>query len=303
MIRLVTYNIDGLPESVDLRELPWPLRPITWVYKILKKTTIVPINDNGNKKEMMKQMSAMLADLHADAIAVQEDFNYHDDLFSSLPMGSHGFMGGIDIKKLFSSVSWLPYPRIKADGLCLLASRRVKVNAMDIVRWKKSYGYFTHANDKLIKKGFRYYSVTIDRELELDIYVVHLDADFYNAESCPNVEKDVAARKSQLQQLVQYISDKDSDNPIIILGDFNSSPNNVWDMANIYTNFTYLISQGYHYTIDEAVPQDKDVDRLFVINNTRSHHRVKAMKSFFDKEFEGLSDHYPLIVDIDYERV
>lgn len=292
-----------MPEKVDLMDLPWPLKPIAWVYKAFKKTTIVSVNDNDNMADNMIVISRMLANRQPDVVAVQEDFNYHKFLFTLLPMASHGFMGGIDIKKIFSSVSWLPYPRIKADGLCLLTSRRVKVNAMDIVRWKKSYGYFTHANDKLIKKGFRYYSVTIDRELELDIYVVHLDADFYNAESCPNVEKDVAARKSQLQQLVQYICDKDSDNPIIILGDFNSSPNNVWDVANIYTNFTYLISQGYHYTIDEAVPQDKDVDRLFVINNTRSHHRVMAIKSFFDKEFKGLSDHYPLIVDIDYERV
>lgn len=41
MIKILTYNVDGLPESLDLNNLPWILKPIAWIYKLIKGTTIV----------------------------------------------------------------------------------------------------------------------------------------------------------------------------------------------------------------------------------------------------------------------
>ena len=38
-IKLATYNIDGLPEQLDLNDLPWLFKPIAWVYKMFKGTT------------------------------------------------------------------------------------------------------------------------------------------------------------------------------------------------------------------------------------------------------------------------
>ena len=40
-IKVATYNIDGLPDKIDLKELPWTLKPVCWVYKLIKGTTEV----------------------------------------------------------------------------------------------------------------------------------------------------------------------------------------------------------------------------------------------------------------------
>ena len=76
-IKVITYNIDGLPDSIDLKTLPWYLKPIAWLYGLFKHTTILPINDNQNKAESMKEISRRLYQEDVDIIAVQEDFNYH----------------------------------------------------------------------------------------------------------------------------------------------------------------------------------------------------------------------------------
>ena len=40
-LKLITYNIDGLPEKLDLNDLPLILRPIAWVYKLIKKRELL----------------------------------------------------------------------------------------------------------------------------------------------------------------------------------------------------------------------------------------------------------------------
>ena len=123
-LKILTYNIDGLPESLDLNDLPCILKPIMWIYKLIKKTTIVKINDNKDTSNKMKQISKFLLDSNADIIGVQEDFNYHNELTSELydtySLGTYS--GGFDISKIFSSVECLtnfPLPRFKADGMNL----------------------------------------------------------------------------------------------------------------------------------------------------------------------------------------
>lgn len=79
-IKLVTYNIDGLPETIDLKDLPWFLKPFSWLYKLIRGTTVLHINDNINKWANMIEISQYLGSTNADIIAVQEDFNYHNEL-------------------------------------------------------------------------------------------------------------------------------------------------------------------------------------------------------------------------------
>ena len=47
-LRIVSYNIDGLPEKLNLADLPWYLTPIAWAYKAVKGTTEIRINDGSN---------------------------------------------------------------------------------------------------------------------------------------------------------------------------------------------------------------------------------------------------------------
>jgi predicted glycosyltransferase involved in capsule biosynthesis len=65
----------------------------------------------------------------------------------------------------------------------------------EIIPWEKSHGYFSHANDKLTMKGFRHYILKKNVSF-LDVYIVHLDADFYHPENCSDVSKDIATRKA-----------------------------------------------------------------------------------------------------------
>ena len=282
-VRIVTYNIDGLPDTLNLGDLPWCLKPIAWVYKLFKKTTEVRINDGTNRAENMNNISEYLNSLNADIIAVQEDFNYHNELMSNLKCYKDStHTGDISLDNLFSKTEWRPLPRFKADGLNLITNNRITVNDEDIVRWKRSNGYISHANDKLTHKGFRYYSITVDN-IDIDLYILHMDADFYDPNNCPDVSKDVKARKKQIEQLVEYINKKNSNNPIIITGDTNSTDNYAWDVENIQI----LLNEGFI----EAKPNENDVDRLFYKGD------INVLNASYGEG--GLSDHRPLIVDIE----
>jgi hypothetical protein len=295
-IKLATYNIDGLPEQLDLNDLPWLLKPIVWVYKLLKGTTVVTINDNHDTDRNTLGISNYFFTISPDIIGVQEDFNYHDTLMSCLKdYSSSTFTGKIDFSDMFHSIKWFPYPRFKADGLNLITKNsRVKVRSEEIIKWKKSYGYFTHANDRLTTKGFRAYILSIDN-VEIDVYILHMDADFYNPDICPDVSGDIKARKSQLEQLSEYIINRNASRPSIIMGDTNSTEKYEWDRENIKSYLLNPINSTGLMYIQEAVPANYiDVDRIFYINPISSTHAIEMKNCFFDPEI-CYSDHKPLM--------
>ena len=301
-LKIMTYNVNGLPGTIDLSTLPWVLRPLAWLYRLFKKSYVVSLGgtQEGNI-ERAKKISHYLDVSDADIIAVQEDFNYHSELCSRL--GGYGtgcHLGGFHLPKLFSTTEWwsyFPFPRFKADGLSIFTkSSRVEITNEHIVRWDKSYGYISHANDLMTHKGFRLYELTVDGDLQIDVYIVHMDADFYDKETCPDVQGDIIARRTQLTQLTNFIMDrKDNCNyrPVIIMGDTNCSPNNEWDVENIND---YLLTpfRKYIWTyILEAIPTGFcDVDRLFIINDIRSKAHVSVSHCGYDTNTK-LSDHKP----------
>jgi len=303
-IKIATYNIDGLPDYLDLNDLPWILKPISWIYKLIKKTTIIKINDDSDTPEKIKKIGKVLLDSDSDIIGVQEDFNYHSELMESLSENYNcgTYSGGFDLKNLFKSTEWktmFPLPRFKADGINIINKKsRINVIKEEIISWNDGYGYFNHANDLLTHKGFRYYSLIIDGEYKLDVYVLHMDADFYNETTCPDVSGDIEARKLELKQLTNFILDK-ADNgantPSIIIGDTNSSNDYYWDVNNINYNLLYPINASAHLSIKEAVPDNyMNVDRIFYINNSHSNYDVQLIECYFDLDIERLSDHKPL---------
>lgn len=303
-LKIATYNIDGLPESLDLRQLPWVLRPLAWLYRLVKGTYIVRVNDNDGVAGKIAEMSRRLAELKPDIIAVQEDFNYHVELMSGLQgygCGTH--TGGIEPK----NVRWLPYPRCKADGLELLVRKDMAmIDDETIIPWQKSHGYFSHASDKLTMKGFRHYTLTVGDCVEIDVYVVHMDADFYHPIKCPDVNKDVAARRSQLKQLSDYIIrkfDEGCDRPAIILGDTNCNYNYEWDRDLIdYYLLRWINNFGGTAVVEECGWYNNSfVDRIFVVNNYRSRHWLTPVPCVPYTAFRGLSDHLPIIAEIEIE--
>lgn len=295
-LKVITYNVDGLPQELDLNDLPWYLKPITWIYKLFKKTTIIKINDNPNIANNMKEISKYLSKSDADIIGVQEDFNYHSELMSNLNEYESGsYIGGFNLAKIK-----IGFPvRFKTDGLNLLFKKAIATPFSEkIVNWNKSYGYISHANDKLTTKGFRYYDLLLYGKYPLNVYVLHMDADFYNPESCKDVSKDVEARKSQLKQVVDHIKCETFSgnwNPIIIIGDTNSYNKYDWDKENLEINLTHEINHINGLIIKEAIPTNfEDCDRIFYINHSLSDYDLVLKDCYFDKNIK-LSDHFPLV--------
>lgn len=307
-IKVITYNIDGLPETLDLNDLPIVLRPIAWLYRLFKKTTIVRINDDTNKEDKIKAISRWLASENADIIAVQEDFNFHKELIYHLVgYNSCTHTGGFDIKNLFASVEWrtkFPFPRFKADGLNLITKeRRIRVYDETIVPWKKSYGYFNHANDMLTHKGYRQYRIVVDNAFIVVVYVLHMDADFYYQD--PNIIDDIEARKAQLKQLTEDIKQEYEAGlkyPCIVMGDFNSTRKFLWDVENVYENFVKVIGDIDGLTICEAGMTD-DVDRVFVINSIYAGCKIRTASCKLVDVEGNLSDHRPYVVEFNIDKL
>ena len=297
-IKIISYNVDGLPSQIDLRLLPWVLRPVAWIYKLVKGTTIVKVNDNQDVEQKARKIGQMIAKTGADIVAVQEDFNYHAEMMSEAGDGYNcaTHTGGFDISRLFSTTEWwsrFPLPRFKADGLNILTRKnRVKVYHERIIGWEKSCGYISHANDLLTHKGFRHYIVRVG-DCPIDLYVVHMDADFYYQSH--DAGGDVEARRSQFGQLSDYIKERlleGAIRPVIIVGDTNCRMGNVWDDS----------SDILHERLDglrEALAVNyTDVDRLFYINNPLSTYELTVVSCQFEKSVR-LSDHYPLVVEFE----
>lgn len=290
-LKVLTYNVDLLPQNLNLKDLPWWLQPVRWIYKLVKKTNLITINDNITNAY---GIGKYLLECNADIIAVQEDFNYHTEMYYSTVKNIYDdttHTGKID----FNNIKWFPYPKFKADGLNLLVKKGIKIFLEDIVKWNKSYGYFSNANDLLTTKGFRFYNI-IFNGVTLDVYNIHMDADFYNGSI--NVDKDLEARCSQFEQLVEYIKlrkNSNIHNPIIIMGDTNSYDKYDWDVNNIKVHLIHELDHEFEFSVNEALPHNfSDCDRIFYINNVYSDFELRLKECYFDVDTK-LSDHYPLI--------
>lgn len=294
-IKVVSYNIDGLPEKIDLRKLPLVLRPIACVYKLFKGTTLVTVNNDSGKAAKIAEIGRRISEAGADILCVQEDFNYHDELVKALPGYRCGtYQGGFDLSKLFSHVKWFPFPRFKADGLNIFV-KGMDIISEEIIPWEKSYGYLTHASDKLAMKGFRHYKLCKDT-LFLEVYIVHMDADFYDPEKCPDVSKDIAARKAQLQQLTEYILLHRNMNPTLVIGDFNSTEKYEWDREHVNKYFLEPLNDGHGMCVWEITPDNHtDVDRIFCGRGDLHIHSLEERECSFLLGYEGLSDHFPIM--------
>lgn len=296
-IKVITYNVDGLPEFIDLSSLPWKLKPIAWIYKIFKGTTLVKVNDNRNGMLNATNISKYFCKSNADIIGVQEDFNYNHLLVKYLRNYYEGtFSGEIDLSKIKDLVKWFPIPRIKLDGLNIFIKNNICICNEFIQKWNKSHGYFSHANDKLLTKGFRYYDLDLEYGDRINVYLIHMDADFY-AIGCPNVTKDVEARKSQFEQLIYNIKCNilsGNWNPTIIMGDTNSYNQYDWDQRNI-EYFLKELNNISGINAIECIPNNyKDCDRIFLLNFDYSDYKLNLKECYYDTEI-NFSDHYPLV--------
>ena len=290
-----TYNVDGLPSL---------------------------INSDGPGANGTKTISTKLAASGWDFIGFQEDFEYHSNLTSQMSskyiFGKH--RGSVGLEQL--------YKQADTDGLefATLGDNCTWSNET-FVEFTNKYGDLFDGANTCIKKGFRYYLVTMNDGVEFDVYVTHMNSGSDTGH--------INARASQFQQLAKYINEHRSGRPIIIMGDFNARytrdnyAENFWNKLNtdLYANlqdaWTELIWGGYYpeYPSNSWVVEDKYdpnntvgdikygeqegevVDKILYINDPNSTVRIFAKSYKRDMEYSGLADHVPVVVEFGYEKI
>lgn len=316
-----SLNVDGMPKSVSL-------------------VVEIKLNPDATEGPGAKEIGKRLLESGFDVVGVSENFNYHGDLWDvawnggvdnhynamthrgPITVGNANLLNFISQNPLFDIDGLNVYYRI--DGSTTVATPSNE----SWTQWNQHNGYTDQGADGLIKKGYRYYLITLADGTEVDLYTMHMDAD--------DGEGDRAARASQLQQLVTTIKATNNKRPIIIIGDSNTRYTRdkvksiLIDGINADERFT-IRDPWIQYGRDGVYPaypsgsimastngylKGEVVDKIWYINNTESNIRLVAETYCQDLSFvasedvEGTSlkkgsplcDHKPCAVTFSYHE-
>ncbi|MFI0350532.1 endonuclease [Actinomadura sp. 9N407] len=175
-LSLLTYNVAGLPGVISGGD---PER---------------------NTKPIGERVNAY------DVVNVQEDFNYHADLYST---DRHPYRtptsGGVLFGSGLNTMSDHPYSDL----------RRVK--------WNRCNGF-----DCFTPKGFTFKRIELAEGVFVDLYNLHANAGTTSA--------DLAARRDNISQISGYISQNSPGNAVIVMGDTNTrytrAEDNIRELVN-----------------------------------------------------------------------
>ena len=191
--KAAAFNVDGLPSKVSF----------------------VTINSDGPGSSGTSTMAKIANGLGWDIIAASEDFAYHSELASGLSNYNAGtYRGSISSAQL--------YKRADTDGMCFFWKKNgVSASSETMVQYNDEYGGLTSGANTCIKKGFRYYEVTIAEGVVIDVYITHMNT--YSGSGNTESNSYVAAVLGQLRQLRDYVLAKAAANkrPAVIMGDTN----------------------------------------------------------------------------------
>ncbi len=187
-----TYNVDGLPSLVN--------------------------SDGPGSSGTTTLGQRVNSDNLWDFFCVSEDFEYDSQLTSALTNYAYGTYRG--------SVGFSQTIGIKADtdGLNMFWKKNtgITVSNETFIEYNDKEGDLYHGANTCIKKGFRYYLVTLPDGTEIDVYITHMNT--YSGSSIDeSSNKYVAAVHSQLKQVRDYILTNMAKNlrPAIFMGDTN----------------------------------------------------------------------------------
>jgi len=300
--KVAALNVDGLPNKIATVEL----------------------NPDGPGADGTKKISQYLAMKNYDFIGVSEDFNYHGSLMESL---NDNYSSGTVRKTL--SLGDLPVWqtlqgnfRFDTDGLNLIWKNNKTSAANE--SWTIWNDMTSTDGNQYVKKGYRHYDMTIDNNVVIDVYVLHMDAGDTNA---------TRSRESQWRQLADAINGSDHTRAKLIIGDTNSR----YTREDVITNFIQRLSSdfsmgdawvelyrnGIYPTTDMEDITDQSnktdfskyevVDKIIYINPTTDNTVRLTPTSFLleqdytygtidgDANTTHLGDHEPLVVDFSYQ--
>lgn len=183
-------------------------------------------NDEGPKETLTPVIGKWLADGSFDFIGVQENFDYNDELTAPLSEGYNFDLWGSGMLKnpitILEEGGDYGLARFNTDGVKGFWKNNITGERTDSVRWTDNWGYFAHAWDQNVVKGFRRYELSTPEGNQLVVYNMHMDAGDEAEELAGLDEEDRKARMSQWRQLRDYVMEHLDTRPIIILGDLNT---------------------------------------------------------------------------------
>ncbi|MCR4615675.1 MAG: endonuclease/exonuclease/phosphatase family protein [Clostridiales bacterium] len=145
-----------------------------------------------------KLIGAKIIDVNPDIAMVQEDFNYHVSLETSLMSYKYvtKHSGGVPV----------------GDGLN--AYSKYPIYNVERIEWRTRAGVMDDGCDELTPKGILHCVAEIAENVYVDLYDIHADA--YGGEAS------IAARRDNFNQLADLINSRIIDRPVIVTGDFNA---------------------------------------------------------------------------------
>lgn len=305
-------NVDGLPPTVRAAGV-----------------VNVKLNPEGPQETGTLQMSKLVSQKGWDFFGVSENFNYNDQLMSEIGgIYNTGTYRGAIPSSVTNVVPYLAGNKwFDTDGLNLLWRSNISVSDEAWYLWNKRNGITEDGADQLIAKGFRYYTVRIAAGLEVDVYILHMDAETTPADN--------EAREIQMTQLVDMILASDNKRPIIIMGDTNCrytrdnlkglmfdriNADERFDIRDPWIDFprggvmptlgagSIMVPGHFDGTNHEAFQTGEVVDKIFYINNTDASAKLTAKSYLHDTDFtwpdgSEISDHYPIVIEFEIENV
>ncbi len=259
-LRLITYNVAGLPALLSSSD-PAVNTPL---------------------------IGPLLRDF--DLIHVQEDFNYHAELYAG---DNHPFRsatsGGVPL----------------GDGLNTLSNSEFFEFAR--VKWSQCNG-----TDCLTPKGFSYARHRLTEGVYLDVYNAHPNASVE--------EPDLAARRANIAQLASYIDTHSLGNAVLVMGDTNTRYTRTGDNVREFTTRGFSdawidivrkgdvpLQDGTALTVCTPTHNTKDceiVDKVLYRSSRMLSLRARSYRvedeRFVRPDGMQLSDHFPVIVDLEY---
>lgn len=280
-----SYNVDGLPSTYG-----------------------------GTSDANTTAISNKLATENWDMITFQENFAHNKQLTSALSsMYTFGtWRGSVGIAQLISKAD--------TDGLGFAAlNSTTSFSGEKYIEFNDAYGGLTDGANTCVKKGFRYYLVTLPGGAQIDVYVTHMNSG--------SKEGHINARASQFQQLANYIVANMTTRPVVLMGDFNARYtrddyttnffsifgeaglmdffNDAWvelvDKYDINGNLLYAAGEYPDYPSDSLVVTEKYegaegdihctaqggevVDKIYYINNPNSDVAIFANSFVRDMEY------------------
>ncbi len=224
LFTIVTLNVDGLPARIA--NLP------------------VDINPDGPGAEYSLLMGEYLRGKGHDFIAVQEDFDYNEEIKTGVGADycSDTWPGSLSMDRIGPDLKF-PY-----DGVNVFWKKDLAVKRADSVAWTLSYGKFDHAADDIITKGFRRYDIQLKGTSRLVVYNMHMDASEETDILNGNDRQDRVARMAQWRQLRDYIISHLDKRPVIVTGDLNS----YYSRDSIRSVFMDYIERNTNARVDDA---------------------------------------------------